>query len=526
MRLVEGPETLAAALAADISIFDTAHAYGDALGDNERLVGKALAHTNAFIITKGGMQRPDGAWRPDGRAQTIRAHAEAGAEALGRPADLFLVHAPDPRVDWDTTVRALAKVGADGVAKSVGLSNVSLRQLDEAMDLAPISAVQLAWNALDDSGVRAGVVARCLEKKLKIIAHSPLGGPKAKDRLLRSAPLVAVAARHGVSPAAIALAALLDLDPSIVVIPGPRRPDAIRDAVKAAALKLTDADRTELRTLAGLRPVAASKARAAPTAEGEVVLLMGLQGSGKSTLAKEWIAQGYTNLNRDLIGKDLKGIARLADEKLRAGERKLVLDNTYVTRAARSEILDVAAKHGVAARGIWIDVPLHEANVNVIWRQLDAHGRLLTPDELKRGRDDRPQAQRGGEGGAIGKDDNTYLPPLALMRMMKQLEVPTSAEGFTSLESRPFVRTHRAGGAGRFVAAGSKAPPSDLPTLTFDRCAHWDGPPSCWCRAPLPGLLMEFAHQRKLDLRQCELIGATEVHQVMAAMLGARFTPG
>lgn len=43
---------------------------------------------------------------------------------------------------------------------------------------------------------------------------------------------------------------------------------------------------------------------------------------------------------------------------------------------------------------------------------------------------------------------------------------------------------------------------------------------------PLPGLLMEFAHQQKLDLRQCELIGSTEVHQVMAAMLGARFTPG
>jgi diketogulonate reductase-like aldo/keto reductase/predicted kinase len=473
------------------------------------------------------MQRPEGGWRPDGRAQTIRAHAEAGAEALGRPADLFLIHAPDPRVDWDTSVRALAKVGADGVAQPVGLSNVTLRQLDEALDLAPVKAVQLAWNALDDAGVRSGVVARCLEKKLQLIAHSPLGGPKNKDRLLRSAPLVSVAARHGVSPAVVALAALLDLDPSVVVIPGARRPDAIRDAVKAAKLVLTEADRAELRTLPGLRPVAASKARAAPTAEGEVVLLMGLQGSGKSTLAKEWIAKGYVNLNRDLIGKDLKGVARLADEKLKAGERKLVLDNTYVTRTARSEILDVAAKHGVAARGIWIDVPLHEANVNVIWRQLDAHGRLLSAEELKRGpRADRPQAQRGGEGGAIGADDNTYLPPLALMRMVKQLEVPTTAEGFTSLESRPFVRVHRAGSPGRFVAAGAKAPSSDVPTLVFDQCAHRDGPPSCWCRMPLPGLLMEFAHQQKLDLRQCELIGSTEVHQVMAAMLGARFTPG
>lgn len=507
MRLAEPLETIAAALAAEISIFDTAHAYGDALGDNERLVGTALAAVpHAFVVTKGGMARPAGAWKPDGRAQTVRRDAEEGAIALGRPADLFLVHAPDPRVDWDVTVRALAKVQRDGVARAVGLSNVSLRQLDEALDLAPIAAVQLAWNALDDGGVRSGVVARCLEKKLTLIAHSPLGGPRQVGKLLRSPALVSVAARHGVSPAVVALAALLDLDPSVVVIPGARRPAAAREVAQAAKVALTEQDRAELRALPGLRPVAASKARAAPTAEGEVVLLMGLQGSGKSTLAKEWIARGYENLNRDLLGKTLKDVARRADEKLAQGTRRLVLDNTYVTRSARSEILDVAAKHGVAARGVWIDVPLHEAHVNVVWRMLDAHGRLLTPDELRR-----------------GGDDNTFLPPMALMRLVKTLEPPATAEGFTALEVRPFVRTPRAGGPGRFVARGVKVPESALPTLVFDVCAHADGPPVCWCRPPLPGLLMEFAHQQKLDLAQCELHGTTEVHQVMAAMIGARF---
>ncbi len=235
---------------------------------------------------------------------------------------------------------------------------------------------------------------------------------------------------------------------------------------------------------------------------------MGLQGSGKSTLAREWIARGCENLNRDTLGKGLKDVAKLADEKLTAGVRRLVLDNTYVSRSSRCEILDVAAKHGVAAHGIWVDVPLHEANVNVVWRMLEAHSRLLSPDELKRGK------------------DNTSLPPMALMRMLKELDIPTRAEGFTSLETRAFLRTPRAGSAGRFVAieAREKVPASPLPTLVFDgQCAHGEGPPLCWCRPPLPGLLLLLAHQHALDPAQCELHGTTQAHRVMAAAIGARF---
>ncbi len=514
MRLPDA-EPISAALNAGVSIFDTAHAYGDALGDNERLV--AAAAPAGFLISKGGMARPNGGWRPDGRASTLRHDAEDGVAALGRPSDLFLIHAPDPRVEWATTVRALAKIQADGLARAVGVSNVSLRQLDEALDEAEIRAVELAWNALDDAAVRSGVIARCLEKNLAIIAHSPLGGPRHAAKLLRSPALLEVAARHHVSPAVIALAALLDLHPSIIVIPGARTPDAARDAVKAATVKLTAEDRATLHGFSALKPVAASKARAAATTEGEVVLLMGLQGSGKSTLAKAWIDKGYQNLNRDLLGKGLKDVAKLADTKLAAGARRLVLDNTYVSRASRSEILDVIAKHGVAAHGIWVDVPLHEAKVNVVWRMLETHGRLLSPEELKSGR------------------DNTYLPPMALLRMVKDLELPTRAEGFTSLETHAFVRAPRQGGAGRFVAleVRHRVAASDLPTMTFGwqtpavdgawLCAHGDGPPSCWCRPPLPGLLLAFAHAQRLDPSKCELHGTTEVHRVMAAVIGARF---
>src|SRR6266850_7628384 len=79
-------ETIAAAVEAGVTVFDTARAYG--LGQNERLLARALrscvAEGRARIVTKGGMTRTDGAWIPDGRAKSIRADCEASLAALDR----------------------------------------------------------------------------------------------------------------------------------------------------------------------------------------------------------------------------------------------------------------------------------------------------------------------------------------------------------------------------------------------------------------------------------------------------------
>src|SRR4051812_37046786 len=83
--------TVAAALDAGITVFDTARAYGD----NEALLARALrAAPGARVVTKGGMSRPGGAWVADGRAKAIRADCEESLRALdGLPIDLYLLHA-------------------------------------------------------------------------------------------------------------------------------------------------------------------------------------------------------------------------------------------------------------------------------------------------------------------------------------------------------------------------------------------------------------------------------------------------
>ena len=231
--------TIAAAAESGITVFDTARAYGE----NEALLARALracgAHERARIVTKGGMTSAGGAWVPDGRAKAIRADCEASLAALaGLPIDLYLLHAPDPRTPWRTSVRALARLVDEGLVRRIGLSNVNRRQLDEALELAPVAAVQVALSPFDDRALRGGVVERCEEEGIAVIAHSPLGGPRRAGRVGRVEELVRVAEARSATPAEVALAWLLGLSPVVVPIPGARRPETARSAARAATLDL------------------------------------------------------------------------------------------------------------------------------------------------------------------------------------------------------------------------------------------------------------------------------------------------
>jgi aryl-alcohol dehydrogenase-like predicted oxidoreductase/predicted kinase len=438
MRLPEElvTETVSAAVDAGITVFDTARAYGE----NERLVARALeiagATGTARIVTKGGMSRVDSRWLPDGRAKAIRADCEVSLEELGGlPIDLFLVHAPDPQTPWKTSVRTLGKLVDEGLVRRVGVANVNRRQLDEALELAPISAVQVALSVVDDTAIRGGIVERCVERGLTLIAHSPLGGPR------RSTSLV----RQGLGEAALAW--LLELSPVVVAIPGARRPETARSAARAATHELTDGERE---ALGKTRP---ARARRRHSTGADVVLVMGIPGAGKSRVAEEYAAKGYVRLNRDERGGTLRKLAAALDEQLATGAQKVVLDNTYLTRPSRNYVVEAGTRHGAKARCIWLDTPLAQAQVNVVLRLLQLFGRLPAPEELK-----------------LHAREPGVLTPTSQMRAFRELEPPTEDEGFASLERIAFSRTSSAGRAGVFVATTADYEPeqTSAPHLFFD----------------------------------------------------------
>ena len=257
--------TIAAAASGGITVFDTGHAYGAERGGGERLLARALGDADpggrARIITKGGMARPEGRWVPDGRARAIAADCEASLIALdGREIDLYLLHAPDPRTPWATSLRALTRLVERGFVRRVGVANVNRTQLDQALQLAPIAAVQVALSPLDDRAIRGGVLERCDELGLTLLAHSPLGGPRHVHALLRRGELAEIGRHHGATPAEVALAWLLSRSPSVVPIPGASRPASARSSATAATLVLDEDDRVSLAAAFGdAQPTAAAR---------------------------------------------------------------------------------------------------------------------------------------------------------------------------------------------------------------------------------------------------------------------------
>jgi predicted kinase len=421
----------------------------------------------------------------------------------------------------------------------VGLSNVNRRQLDEALDLVPVAAVQVALGPFDEQALRGGVVERCAESGIAVVAHTPLGGPRRAGGLARRDALASAASAHGATAAEVALAWLLGLSPAVVAIPGARRPETARSAARAATLELDDAERA---AIGGARPAVASRRR---VSDGEVVLVMGIPGAGKSRLAEDWVARGYLRLNRDERAGSLRELAGALDEQLSSGVRRLVLDNTYLTRASRSYAIDAAGRHGVAVRCVWLDTPLAQAQVNLVERLLDHFGSLPAPEALR----DAARREPG------------LLAPTSQMRTLRALEPPSEDEGFDTVEHVPFERVRTEGRAGVFVAAAAlrragwehalDPQARDAPHLVFDWspggsvdtvaadagrlasavagpvesavCPHPAGPPTCWCRPPLPGLPLAFARMFGLDPSRSTLIGIGPAHKTLTRTIGARY---
>jgi len=236
------------------------------------------------------------------------------------------------------------------------------------------------------------------------------------------------------------------------------------------------------------------------------------------------------------------------DEQLATGVRRAVLDNTYLTRASRSLVIETADRHSSPVRCVWLDTPLAHAQVNLVERLLDRFELLPTPEQI------RDAARR----------EAWLMLPTSQMRAVRELEPPSIDEGFTAVETVPFVRVSASGGRpGVFVGGAATArhgisealadADPAAPHLLFDWtpnddasvvrsgaalvekavtghvelavCPHPGGPPRCWCRPPLPGLPLAFSRANAVDPACSILIGCSPAHRTLATTLGARYIP-
>lgn len=229
---------------------DTANVYcldDNDIGHNERLIARALdklgVRGRVVVATKGGLRRPNGDWRVDGDPKFLRESCEQSLKALGLDCiPLYQLHAVDATVGLLPSLDALIQLKAEGKIAHIGLSNVSLAQLNEALAQAPIASVQNRCNPFEPQDFHSGLVDFCRKKNVAYIPHSPVGGHYGHVRLNQSELFGRLAEKYGASRYCIALAWFLGKGEHILPIPGASKPASIADSLRAMAFALDAAD--------------------------------------------------------------------------------------------------------------------------------------------------------------------------------------------------------------------------------------------------------------------------------------------
>ncbi|MEO6797750.1 MAG: aldo/keto reductase [Candidatus Dormibacter sp.] len=224
------------ALELGVTLIDTADSYGPEV--SERLIAEALyPYPNELVIaTKGGLLRPGpGQWVPDGRPQHLREACEGSLRRLKVDAiDVYQLHRPDPNVPYDESVGALLELKDEGKIRHIGVSNVTVEQLEQAERITPIVSVQNRYNLTDRSS--EAVLAACSLEKLAFIPWAPLQVGKMPKEV------EAIADKHHVSTNQVLLAWLLHHSPVMTPIPGTSKVAHLEDNVAAASLSLEPAE--------------------------------------------------------------------------------------------------------------------------------------------------------------------------------------------------------------------------------------------------------------------------------------------
>ncbi len=521
---------LDAARRAGVTWLDTADVYG--AGAVERFV--AVRADGLRLATKVGLVAQGARYVPDGRADALARAIDASRARLPR-IDRLWWHAPDPRVDLRRSAAPLRRAVEQGLVGELGVCNVRAGQLRALADLLPLAAVQLEVSRGERAVVRGGALEDADRLGLPVVAYRPFGGRDRARRTLADPAVARVAARHGVPAAAVVLAWLADLR----LVPLPATTDPAHLAEWRVPVTLDDEDRAALDagTEVGAQRRRPRAERRPPPGGPEVVLVGGTPGAGKTTRVQE--RPDPVRLNRDALGGTLDGLLPRLAAALDAG-RDVVLDNTYPTRAQRNGVIETAWRHGARVRCEWLDTPDGEAERNVVHRLLDTVGHLVGGAELA----------------AWNGRDAAVLPPRALHRFREELEPPSLDEGFERVDVVPFARAPGEGRAGLLcapehlrgphpavVAAAAAGvvvlvagwspdadPAAAAAALEAEGaaaglrvaaavCPHGAGPPVCWCRKPLPGLLLALARREGVDPSRVKVLAASAADRTLARRL-------
>jgi pyridoxine 4-dehydrogenase len=246
----EAIRVLRRAIELGINFIDTADSYGPYI--SEQLIADALYPypSDLVIATKAGFDRsgPD-QWVTNGRPEHLRAACEGSLRRLRlERIELFQLHRIDPKVPVNDQLGTLRDLRSEGKIKHIGLSEVSLAQVDNARKVVPIVTVQNRYSVVDRTA--EDVLEYCEKANIGFIPWFPLAAGKVSAA---GSALAAAAARLKITPSQLAIAWLLWRSPVMLPIPGTSRVKHLEENVAATQLHV------DPETLRGLPRLAKTK---------------------------------------------------------------------------------------------------------------------------------------------------------------------------------------------------------------------------------------------------------------------------
>lgn len=239
----EAIRVLQRAVALGINFIDTADSYGP--GVSEEIIAEALyPYPDGLVIaTKAGFDRPGpNRWVENGRPEHLRSACEGSLRRLRlERIDLYQLHRIDPKVPAADQLGTLKDLQAQGKIRHIGLSEVGVRQIQNARTMVPVVSVQNRYSLADRGS--EDVLDYCEKEKIAFIPWFPLAAGELSGA--RNA-VAQVAARLKATPSEVALAWLLARSPVMLPIPGTSKLEHLEENVAAAGLKIDQGTMREL----------------------------------------------------------------------------------------------------------------------------------------------------------------------------------------------------------------------------------------------------------------------------------------
>jgi len=226
-----------------VDLIDTADSYGPEV--SEDLIREALhPYPDGLVIaTKAGLVRTGpGEWHPVGRPEYLRQQCEMSLRRLGlERLDLFQLHRIDPKVPADEQFGLLGDLVREGKVRNVGLSQVSVTEIEAARAVVPVVSVQNLYNLTDRSS--EDVLEYCESHQLGFIPWFPIASGRLSEP---GGPVAAIAGETGATSSQVALAWLLHRSPVVLPIPGTSSVDHVEENCRSTLVRLSEAHLSQL----------------------------------------------------------------------------------------------------------------------------------------------------------------------------------------------------------------------------------------------------------------------------------------